>query len=67
MVDRSPKGHLEIAGEGIEYTWANAKYYLRTVRLALATNKGARLSCNKIQRFSARARDYIGGHHYLQN
>eukprot|EP00957_Ditylum_brightwellii_P094731 7214168-Ditylum_brightwellii.AAC.1 len=71
-VDCSPKGHPEITGEGIEYTWANAKYYLRTVligkrknaqqflaqvRLALATNKGAYLSRNKIRHFSARARD----------
>eukprot|EP00957_Ditylum_brightwellii_P136023 10372837-Ditylum_brightwellii.AAC.1 len=30
-VDRSPKGHPEIAGEGIDYTWASAKYYLHTV------------------------------------
>eukprot|EP00957_Ditylum_brightwellii_P041609 3151275-Ditylum_brightwellii.AAC.1 len=62
-VDYSPKGHPEIAWEGIEYAWANAKYYLHTVpigkrkiaqqflaqvRLALATNQGACLSCNKI-------------------
>jgi hypothetical protein len=24
-VDRTPKGHPELAGEGIEYTWANSK------------------------------------------
>eukprot|EP00957_Ditylum_brightwellii_P196577 14978034-Ditylum_brightwellii.AAC.1 len=30
-VDSSPKGHPEVAGEGIEYTWANAKYYLQTI------------------------------------
>ena len=81
-VDRSPKGHPEVAGEGIEYTWANSKLYLRTVpisqrktaqqflqqvRLSLARSKGANLSKPKIRRFSARARDYIGAYHYLQN
>eukprot|EP00957_Ditylum_brightwellii_P146857 11179825-Ditylum_brightwellii.AAC.1 len=82
MVRCSPKGYQEVAGEGIEYIWMNAKYYLHTdpigkrktahqcmeqVKLALATNKGAHLSCNKIQCFSARAQDYIGAYHYLQN
>eukprot|EP00957_Ditylum_brightwellii_P030374 2300807-Ditylum_brightwellii.AAC.1 len=61
-VDRSPKGHLEIPGEGIEYNLTNTKYYLRNVpirkrktaqqfmgqvRLALATNKGTYLMRNK--------------------
>eukprot|EP00957_Ditylum_brightwellii_P028493 2151085-Ditylum_brightwellii.AAC.1 len=82
MVDCSPKYHPEISGEGIEYTWANAKYNLQTVpngkrktaqqfmgqvRLTMATNKGSYLSCNKIQRFSTRAKDYIRAYHYLQN
>eukprot|EP00957_Ditylum_brightwellii_P161394 12288930-Ditylum_brightwellii.AAC.1 len=31
--DRSPKGHPEVAGEGIEYTWANSNIYLRSVLL----------------------------------
>eukprot|EP00957_Ditylum_brightwellii_P201070 15323920-Ditylum_brightwellii.AAC.1 len=81
-VDHSPKGHLEIAEEGIEYTWENLMYYLLTVpigkrktaqqfmgqvRLALATNKGAHLSQEKIQCFFTRARDYIGTYHYLQD
>jgi hypothetical protein len=30
-LDRSPKGHPEVAGEGIEYAWANSKIYLRQV------------------------------------
>eukprot|EP00957_Ditylum_brightwellii_P061258 4648994-Ditylum_brightwellii.AAC.1 len=46
-VDHSSKGHLEVTGEGFEYTWEN-------VRLTLATNKGAHLSCDKIQHFSVR-------------
>eukprot|EP00957_Ditylum_brightwellii_P201236 15324705-Ditylum_brightwellii.AAC.1 len=37
------------------------------IRLVLATTKGAHLSCDKIQYFSARARDYIGAYHHLQN
>ena len=79
-IDRSPKGHPEVAGEGIEYTWANAKFFLRTVplekrrsveqfkqqvRLALSRDKGAMLSQEKIIRFSARARDYIAAYHHL--
>ena len=28
VVDRTPKGHPELAGEGIEYTWANSKIFL---------------------------------------
>eukprot|EP00957_Ditylum_brightwellii_P175450 13356884-Ditylum_brightwellii.AAC.1 len=27
-VDCTPKGHSELAGEGIEYTWANSKIFL---------------------------------------
>eukprot|EP00957_Ditylum_brightwellii_P204664 15340321-Ditylum_brightwellii.AAC.1 len=63
MVDHSPKGHPKVSGGGIEYTLANAKYYLQTVpigerktaqqfmeqvKLTLATNKGAHLSRGKI-------------------
>eukprot|EP00957_Ditylum_brightwellii_P190040 14467816-Ditylum_brightwellii.AAC.1 len=63
MVDSSPKGYLEIAGEDIEYIWVNVKYYLSNVpigkrktaqqfmgqvRLSLTTNRGAHLSRNKI-------------------
>eukprot|EP00957_Ditylum_brightwellii_P087998 6701853-Ditylum_brightwellii.AAC.1 len=31
MVDHSLKGHPKVAQEGIEYTWANSKLYLRTL------------------------------------
>eukprot|EP00957_Ditylum_brightwellii_P167764 12771434-Ditylum_brightwellii.AAC.1 len=63
VVDRTPKGHPELAGEGIEYTWANSKLYLQNVpigkrrtveqfhnqvRLALSTNEGAKLTKPKI-------------------
>eukprot|EP00957_Ditylum_brightwellii_P082628 6282216-Ditylum_brightwellii.AAC.1 len=33
IVDWMPKCHSELAGEGIEYTWANAKKFLRSVSL----------------------------------
>jgi hypothetical protein len=45
MIDRSPKGHPEVAGEGIEYTWACAKFYLRTVPV------GKRKTTSASQRF----------------
>ena len=31
IVDRTPKCHPELAGEGIEYAWAIAKIYLQSV------------------------------------
>eukprot|EP00957_Ditylum_brightwellii_P115703 8825766-Ditylum_brightwellii.AAC.1 len=31
VVDRTPKGHPELAGKGIEYTWANSEIYLQNV------------------------------------
>eukprot|EP00957_Ditylum_brightwellii_P109500 8351142-Ditylum_brightwellii.AAC.1 len=40
VVDRSPKCHPEIAGEGIQYTWANSKMFLRGVPLEKRRNKG---------------------------
>eukprot|EP00978_Attheya_sp_CCMP212_P040488 scaffold221418_cov54-Attheya_sp.AAC.1 len=30
IIDRSPKYHPEVAGEGIEYTWAMSKIYMRS-------------------------------------
>ena len=80
VVDRTPKGHPELAGEGIEYTWANSKIFLRRVpigkrktvdqfhkqvKLALSTSKGANLNKNKICKFAARARDFIAAYHLL--
>ncbi len=32
-IDQSPKCHCEIAGEGIEYTWACAKNHYRGILL----------------------------------
>ena len=33
VVDRSPKGHAEIAGEGIEYSWGCMKNHYQRVLL----------------------------------
>ena len=81
-VDRSPKGHPEVAGEGIEYTWANSKIYLRSVpldnrrtkaqfldavRLSISRDSGAQLSRPKISKFSGRARDFIAAYYLLHN
>jgi len=33
FVDRSPKCHCEIAGEGIEYSWALSKNHYRSILL----------------------------------
>ena len=34
IVDCSPKCHPEVAGEGIEYTWAQAKSYIRHIPIS---------------------------------
>eukprot|EP00957_Ditylum_brightwellii_P209412 15361668-Ditylum_brightwellii.AAC.1 len=33
-IDRFLKGHPEVTGDGIKYTWVNATFYLRTSSLA---------------------------------
>jgi hypothetical protein len=33
LVDRTPKCHCKLAGEGIEYTWGCAKNHYRMMRL----------------------------------
>jgi hypothetical protein len=38
-VDRTPKCHPELAGEGIEYMWALAKLYYRHKPLGLKWSK----------------------------
>eukprot|EP00957_Ditylum_brightwellii_P195334 14882440-Ditylum_brightwellii.AAC.1 len=44
-VEQTPKCNLELAGEGIEYTWANSKIYLRGI--PLKSRKSARLTREK--------------------
>eukprot|EP00978_Attheya_sp_CCMP212_P012663 scaffold31668_cov55-Attheya_sp.AAC.4 len=80
IIDRTPKCHPEVAGEGIEYTWAMSKIYMRNVpinkrrtlcqfhehvRLALSRTDGVALEKNRIRKFSARARDFITVYHIL--
>ena len=63
IVDRTPKCHPEVAGEGIEYSWARSKLYLHNipvnkqrskesfvdyVHLPLLTTKGAKLTNKRI-------------------
>jgi hypothetical protein len=38
-VDRTPKCHPEMAGEGIEYAWAGSKQAFRSTPLTLRGNK----------------------------
>jgi len=33
LVDRTPKYHCELAGEGIAYTWGCSKNYYRSMNL----------------------------------
>ena len=71
VVDRTPKCHPELAGEGIEYSWGCAKNFYR--RLPLEKKKGKdtfrksvneaisrdNLTTKRIRMFSRRAREYI--------
>ena len=79
--DRTAKCHPETAGEGIEYTWAFSKRYMRSiplamrrsiktftesVKLCLSTKDGAIITKEKVRRFSGRARDYNVAYLLLQ-
>mmetsp|Transcript_15909 Transcript_15909/g.45748 ORF Transcript_15909/g.45748 Transcript_15909/m.45748 type:complete len:162 (+) Transcript_15909:833-1318(+) len=77
-VDRTPKCHPELAGEGIEYSWGAAKNYYR--RLPLADKKGKdnfkrsvrsamsreHLTTDRIRKFSRRAREHIVAYKLLK-
>jgi hypothetical protein len=71
-IDRTPKCHPELAGEGVEYTWALAKLYYRNApinrkrrkdsfRLLVneCLSRNGNLQINRIRKCSRRARDYI--------
>ena len=77
QVHRSPKCHLELAGEGIEYSWGHAKnYYQRlplhvkrkkenfyqSVQSAMAQN---RLITEVVINFARRARGYLCAYYAL--
>ena len=77
LVDRSPKCHCEIAGEGIEYSWACMKNHYRQVLLDKKRGKEnfvktvreclseKIITRDRVQKFSRRARRYILGYHAL--
>ena len=76
-VDRTPKCHCELAGEGIEYAWACSKNKYRTILLENKRGKENFIntvrSCisrdhitrERAQKFAKRARRYIMGYHVL--
>ena len=76
-VDRTPKCHCELAGEGIEYAWACSKNkyrslllenkrgkenFMRSVRMCISRDI---LTREHAQKFARRARRYIMGYHML--
>ena len=75
LLDRTPKCHCEMAGEGIEYAWGCAKNYYRA--LPLEENKRGKekfrasvkksisrdiLTTARCRKFSRRARRYMGAY-----
>ena len=75
----TPNFHAELAGEGVEYSWAHAKAYYR--RMPLSRKRGRDnfkqlvrdctcpenvLPKERIERFAARARAYICTYHHPQ-
>ena len=71
VIDRSPKWHPELAGEGIEYAWGASKNYYRSLPLAEERTKASfksavRKSISRqiitteaVQRYWRRDRRYI--------
>ena len=79
-VDFTPKFHAEMAGEGVEYSWAYAKGNYRRKPLSKKRTRAGfvqlvdecldpktELTKERVRRFSARARSYICTYHYLSN
>jgi hypothetical protein len=79
-VDFTPKFHAEMAGEGVEYSWAHAKGNYRRKPLSKKRTRAGfvklvdecldpvtELTKERVRRFSARARSYICTYHYLAN
>ena len=76
-IDRSPKCHAELAGEGIEYSWGCQKQwykglplrekrtkekFIENVKLSLTKE---RLSLVQIRKFAKQARCYILAYHSM--
>ena len=76
-VDRTPKCHAEMAGEGIEYVWALIKNAYRRILLSLKRGKDNFMNCvreclsknlvttERVRKFARRARRYTKGYHVL--
>ncbi len=76
-IDRTLKCHCEIAGEGIEYSWACSKNHFCKILLEKKRGKENFTNCvrecmsrnllttDRIRKFSKRARRYMQGHHVL--
>ena len=80
IIDRSPKCHPEIAGEGIEYVWALAKCHYRRSPINAkrtkckfrklvdeSTNRCTVLSTERIRSCSKRARSYMKLYAVIEN
>lgn len=80
IIDRTPKCHPEMAGEGIEYTWGCSKLFYRrlpilekkkkekfisSVRKSLNTENV--LTIDRVRRFARKARTYIVNYNILDN
>jgi hypothetical protein len=78
MIDRTPKCHCELAGEGIEYAWGCAKNHYRrqplkdkrgkdnfrrTVRKCFSRQV---VTTERVRMFSQRARAYILAYHHIR-
>jgi hypothetical protein len=77
----TPKFHAELAGEGIEYSWAHAKGHYRRMPLARkkqgresfkqlvkkSTSPVEQLTEERIRKFAARARAYICTYYCIAN
>ena len=78
LVDRSPKCHCEIAGEGIEYSWGFSKNRYRRLPLKNKRKKDEfrnlvrdclsrdMITTTIVRKFSKRARDYICSYQILR-
>jgi hypothetical protein len=79
-VDRTPKCHPEMAGEGVEYDWAAAKGFYRRLPICEKRSKAKFresvtrcldtqevLTIDRQRMFSRRAREYMVAYHALDN
>jgi hypothetical protein len=79
VVNLTPKFHAELAGEGVEYSWAHAKAFYR--RMPVSRKRGREnfkqlvkdctcpinvLTKQRIEKFASRARAYICTYHHLE-